>query len=124
YARLYQEHLHSGASVSIATYKRKVNIEFGVLVSDERGILSDYIEKPTYSYEVSMGVYAISKTVLRYIPKNEYFDFPMLIKTLIANRERVRASPFDGIWLDIGQPADYENAQKTFTSLRDRLLPE
>jgi NDP-mannose synthase len=48
----------------------------------------------------------------------------MLINTLLAKGEPVRAVPFQGIWLDIGRPADYEDAQQTFTALRDRLLPE
>jgi NDP-sugar pyrophosphorylase family protein len=123
YARFFQQHVDSGAAVSISTFNKKVNVDLGVLVSDG-GRVTDYIEKPTYSFDVSMGVYALQKTVLQHIPRHEYFDFPMLIKTLLANNEIVRAIPFDGIWLDIGRPGDYEEAQKTLATLRDRLLPE
>jgi NDP-sugar pyrophosphorylase family protein len=48
----------------------------------------------------------------------------MLIHALLKAGEPVRAVPFDGIWLDIGRPADYEEAQKTFAALASRLLPE
>ncbi|HEV8247968.1 MAG TPA: sugar phosphate nucleotidyltransferase [Polyangiaceae bacterium] len=122
YAKLFQGHVDSGAAVSISTYKRDVKIDLGVLVCDGARV-TDYIEKPTYSYEVSMGVYVLNRRVLSHIPRGEYFDFPMLIKELIARGEFVRAVPFDGLWLDIGRPSDYEEAQNVFSTLRERLLP-
>jgi NDP-sugar pyrophosphorylase family protein len=123
YASLFAGHVASGARVSISTYHKKVNVDLGVLISDQ-GRVTDYIEKPTYIYDVSMGVYVMNRSVLGRIPKEEYFDFPMLIHALLAAGEFVRAVPFDGIWLDIGRPADYEEAQKTFADQGDRLLPE
>jgi NDP-sugar pyrophosphorylase family protein len=123
YAALYRSHVESGALVSISTYRKKVAIDLGVLVC-EGSRVTDYIEKPTYAYDVSMGVYVLSKAVLQHIPHGEYFDFPSLIKTLLAKGLPVRAVPFDGLWLDIGRPADYQEAQETFAALRSRILPE
>ena len=122
YAAFYRSHVSSGALVSISTYREKVPIDLGVLVS-EAGQVVDYLEKPTYTYEVSMGVYALSKDVLEHIPRGEYFDFPSLIQALLAKRKLVRSVFFDGIWLDIGRPTDYQEAQETFSALRSRLLP-
>ncbi len=124
YAGLFREHVASGARVSIATYKKKVNIDLGVLVSDASGRINQYIEKPTYEYDVSMGVYAVNRAVLRHIPEGQYFDFPMLIHALLASGEHVRSAPFSGTWLDIGRPSDYEDAQRTFQALRAQILPE
>ncbi|HEY2408462.1 MAG TPA: sugar phosphate nucleotidyltransferase [Polyangiaceae bacterium] len=124
YANFFREHVASGARVSISAFKKKVNVDLGVLVSEPSGKVTDYIEKPTYSYDVSMGVYALNKTVLQHIPDQQYFDFPMLIKVLLAQGEPVRAVPFEGIWLDIGRPSDYEDAQNTFQALRERILPD
>jgi NDP-mannose synthase len=123
YLQLFHSHEQSGAAVSIATFRKQVPIDLGVIVAKD-GLLVDYIEKPTYGYDVSMGVYALSRSVVRHIPPGEYFDFPMLIKTLLAHNEPVRSYPFSGIWLDIGRPADYEEAQRTFSTLRERILPE
>jgi NDP-sugar pyrophosphorylase family protein len=123
YSSFYRSHVESGALVSISTYRKKVPIDLGVLVS-EGGRVVDYLEKPTYTYDVSMGVYALSRDVLQHIPRGEYFDFPSLIKVLLARRQPVRAAFFDGIWLDIGRPTDYQEAQETFSALRDRLLPQ
>jgi len=123
YRALYEGHVASGAVVSISTYHKKVNVDLGVLVS-EGGRVTQYVEKPTYVYDVSMGVYALSRSVVEKIPKGEYFDFPMLINALLDAGSFVRAVPFDGIWLDIGRPADYEEAQLTFAELGARIIPE
>lgn len=122
YSKFFEEHLRSGAEVSIACYRKTVAIDLGVIKSKEKVVI-DYIEKPNMPYEVSMGVYAISKSTLDLVPENSYFDFPMLIKALLAASRPVHTYPFEGIWLDIGRPTDYEEAQKTFQSLRTRILP-
>ena len=122
YANLFESHVQSGARISISAYRKKVNIDLGVLVSTD-GRVTDYVEKPTYTYDVSMGVYALNRSVLSHIPEGTYFDFPMLIHALLKSGEFVRTVPFDGIWFDIGRPADYEEAQKTFADLGDRILP-
>ena len=123
YENLFSNHVASGAKVSISAYQKKVNIDLGVLISTD-GRVTDYVEKPTYTYDVSMGVYAINRSVLSRIPEKQYFDFPMLIHALLKAGELVRTEPFSGIWLDIGRPADYEEAQKTFAELGERILPE
>ena len=47
----------------------------------------------------------------------------MLIHALSPARRPVRTYPFDGVWLDIGRPADYAEAQETFKALKERILP-
>jgi len=69
-----------------------------------------------------MGIYAFSKRVIDYIPDRVYFDFPSLILRLIENRQTVRSHPFDGLWLDIGHPDDYEEAVRVFEENRSEFL--
>jgi hypothetical protein len=116
YAKFFREHQASGAEVSISTYKKKVGIDLGVLVS-EGDRVTDYLEKPSYTYDVSMGVYAMNRSVLDLIPPDRYFDFPSLILALLEKKKFVRTAPFGGVWLDIGRPSDYEEAQKTFANM-------
>jgi NDP-sugar pyrophosphorylase family protein len=124
YRQLYEGHAKSGALVSISTFKKKVNVDLGVLLSNADGRVTEYVEKPTYEYDVSMGVYVLSREVLKYIPRGQYFDFPMLIQALLERGEFVRSVPFGGTWLDIGRPSDYEAAQRTFEALRAQILPD
>ena len=119
FARYHQQ---ESCTATIAMYSKPVNITLGVIEANETSDITDYIEKPTLHYQVSMGVYAFSETVLRYIEPWKYLDFPDLIKSLLANGEKVKGYPFKGIWLDIGRKEDYEQAIEVFEGSRDEFL--
>lgn len=117
-------HQQQGAVATIATHKRKVNINLGVVELDKQYTLVDYLEKPSIDYLVSMGVYVFEPRVLQYIPKDEYLDFPDLVKKLVAAREKVSGYVFKGYWEDLGNPDDYARATADFEKDRSRFLPE
>lgn len=118
-------HHEQGGICSIAMHKRKVHIDLGVVEQNNGDyLITDYVEKPTLDYRVSMGVYIFEPRVLDYIPKNEYLDFPDLVKTLLANGERVMGYPFNGYWRDLGNPGDYTQACLDFDQMRSQFLPE
>jgi NDP-sugar pyrophosphorylase family protein len=48
-------------------------------------------------------------------------DFPDLIKKLISNGETVKGYVYDGYWLDIGRPDDYERASRDIDKIHDKL---
>jgi NDP-sugar pyrophosphorylase family protein len=123
YRDLFEFHVANKSALTIATYLKKVEIDLGVLIADGRGLLTDYIEKPAHEFKVSMGIYVFNKSVIQHIPKNVYYDFPTLVKALLERGIKVMSYPFNDIWLDIGRPADYDEAQKIFRSVRDKLLP-
>jgi NDP-mannose synthase len=117
-------HRHQGAAATIASHKRKVNIDLGVIQCDGDHQVVGYLEKPTYDYLVSMGIYVFEPRVLSYIPKNEYLDFPDLVHRLIEAGEKVSGYIFDGYWEDLGRPDDYERASADFENMRHQFLPE
>jgi NDP-mannose synthase len=57
-----------------------------------------YIEKPTYDYTVSMGIYIFEPSVMKYIPFNLYLDFPDLVLKLIAAGEKITGYSCDGYY--------------------------
>ena len=107
-------HREQGAQLTIATYKRKEKIDLGVLEIGEGSQVTGYIEKPTYDYQVSMGVYVYEPTVLELIEPGVYLDFPTLVLRLLEKGGKVCAYPWEGFWLDIGRPDDYAQAQALF----------
>lgn len=120
---LIQFHRDQKAIVTIASHHRQSKIDLGVLKKDGDCRITGYIEKPTYDFLVSMGVYVFEPEVLPYIPRNEYLDFPDLIRKLIAAGERVAAYEFNGYWEDLGRPDDYARASKDFETMREQFLP-
>jgi NDP-sugar pyrophosphorylase family protein len=121
---LVEAHRQSGAIATIATHNRKVNIDLGVLQFNGTDELTGYIEKPTYDFFVSMGIYIFEPRVLEYIPYRQYLDFPDLVLKMIRNGERVMGYRFNGYWQDLGRPDDYEQAVQEFDALRAQILGE
>lgn len=116
-------HKKSGAWVTIATYNRHVKVDLGVLQLEPGNRVVGYIEKPTYDFQVSMGIYVFEPEALQYIPVQQYFDFPDLILRLIKEGKPVASYPFEGYWQDLGRPDDYEQAIQDFATMRDQFLP-
>jgi NDP-mannose synthase len=115
-------HAASGAPLTIATYARQVDVDFGVLeVSDDRVV--GFHEKPKLSYSVSMGVYGLSRATLANYAPDRPLGFDELVLDLLANGRHPLSLPFDGYWLDIGRPDDYDRANLDFVRMRDQLLP-
>jgi NDP-sugar pyrophosphorylase family protein len=121
YGKLVDDHRAGGSIMTIATHKRTVKIDFGVLETVD-GYVSEYIEKPTLDYLVSMGVYVMEPAVRDHLKRGEYLDLPDLVRLLLASGARVRAYPFDGRWLDIGRQDDFIEAQSRFEEHRDHFL--
>jgi NDP-sugar pyrophosphorylase family protein len=120
---LVRFHRKNEAAATIAMHRRKVHIDLGVIQQDADHRVTGYIEKPTYDFMVSMGIYVFEPRVLRHIPTNAYLDFPDLVKKLIAEGEKVVGFPFDGYWQDLGRPDDYERAIEDFDRMRLEFLP-
>ena len=124
YGKFFEYHKKNNAFCTIASYDKQVTIDLGILEADQNNELQNYIEKPTLRYSVSMGVYAFKKETLDFIPQNQYFDFPDLIKVLLANGKKVLQYPFSGHWLDIGRPEDYERATDEFEKFKLEFLKD
>jgi len=109
---LVRAHKETESTLTIASHKKCVKIDLGVLRSDEDNNLTHYDEKPVNSYAVSMGIYVYSKRAVEFIKPGEYLDFPDLVHRLLQANERVQVYPNDAFWLDIGRPDDYATAQE------------
>jgi NDP-sugar pyrophosphorylase family protein len=121
-------HRSSQAAATIATHIRHVHVDLGVIRFDANPSRSNrvtgYIEKPTYDFRVSMGIYVFEPRVLQYVEHNQRLDFPDLVLRLLQAGERVMGYPFDGYWQDLGRPDDYEQAVQEWETLRPQILGE
>jgi NDP-mannose synthase len=122
FAELMAFHRAHGHPATIVTHRREVKIDYGTLHYDGQGFLEKYVEKPTLGYNVSMGIYVLSRSVIDLIPDGVPFDFPQLMTALIDNNCKVVCRPYNGYWLDIGRPDDYELAIDSFEKMKDQLL--
>lgn len=121
YGGLLMEHVNSGSLFTISAFKREQYVDYGVLHAQD-GKLTGFEEKPVLDYLVSMGVYAVSKKVLEYIPRDTFFGFDNLMDKLLADKRKVDVRLFEGSWLDIGRPDDYQQAIEEFEREKNRYL--
>lgn len=110
FSEFYNDHIKRMSSFTIGAYKRLDKVEYGVLHKNKKSELIKFEEKPTNEYLVSMGIYMMNKNNLQYIPKNTFFGFDHLMNKLIEYNKLPYIYEFDGYWLDIGRPDDYEKA--------------
>ena len=118
---LYRAHLRRRAGLTVATYEGTEKIDYGVLELDPDNNIVSFVDKPDYSFVVSMGIYVLNHSVLQYIPDEQPYGFDQLILKLLRFKRKVHAYPYDGYWLDIGRPADYERAQADVERIRELL---
>ena len=121
---LVRYHKEKGGILTIAVQRRPVSIDLGVVEWNGEHVIQAYIEKPTFEYRASMGMYVFEPEVIKYIPRGQRMDFPNLVLKLLAAGEKVVGYQYDGYWKDLGRADDYEQAGEEFEKLRDQLLPE
>lgn len=122
FPKMVQYHLDQGADVTIGLYPREVHIDFGVIERTKEGQFTGYVEKPTYQYEVSMGVNVLKPRVLEQVQAGSRMDMPDLVKKVHASGGRVCCYREDCFWLDIGRMDDYALAQEKFAENQEMLL--
>jgi NDP-mannose synthase len=123
YADLLHQHALSGNGLTVAVAERTHRVEFGVLDVDASRIVG-FREKPHLHYQVSMGVYGMSRRTLDPYPAGMPLGFDQLVLDLLARDQHPATYPFSGFWLDIGRPEDYDEANRNFEKLRPILLRE
>jgi len=123
-AALLAYHRARGAIVTLAAHAYDLRVDLGVIQTDSDNWLVDYIEKPVYHYNVSTGIYVFEPEILSYIPFGERLDLPELVLKVARENKKVNVYKFEGYWLDIGHPGDYEKANEEFRTNRAKFLPE
>jgi NDP-mannose synthase len=118
---------HDGANLlTIATHRRTVETDYGILHLDgfrgPTGAVHGYEEKPTLDYLVSMGVYVLEPAAIDFVPTDRAFDLPDLVLALLAADQPVGSFEYGGYWQDIGRHDDYAQASRDADTVLPRLL--
>ena len=121
---MINRHVKSNAKISIATYpvNAKDATSFGILKTDEKGVITSFIEKPDSSllpewtsdvgevmnsqgrhYLASMGIYIFNKDLLIQLMENpDTVDFGKEIIPQSIDNHKTVSFQYDGYWTDIG----------------------
>lgn len=122
-SRMIQAHASSKPSATVGVFEREVVSDFGVVETDEAMRLTRYLEKPKQKHLVSMGIYVLNRDGVRdFVRPGETLDMPVLLQLLVEAGRAVRCYREDCLWLDIGRPDDFAQAQQLFEKDRKQFL--
>lgn len=113
YEALLEHHHAHGNLLTIASHRRTIRSDYGVVRiasgGDDQSVIA-YQEKPELSWNVSMGIYVLEPAVRDLIPPGQPFDFPDLVQAMLREGLPIGAFAHEGLWLDIGRHEDYLKA--------------
>ncbi len=121
FQELFDYHLKNNALLTVATHQRYNKIDYGVIKKTEGNRITGFEEKPIFDFTVSMGIYVFSKKIMEYVPEDSIFGFDHLMFKLLEQNEKIISYPFNGYWMDIGRPDDYEQAKIDVQIIRSLL---
>ncbi len=116
FRQMLEFHRTHRQQASVAVRKYEVRVPFGV-VELHRNTITRIIEKPAYSYFVNAGIYLLNPECFPLIPKNQPFDMPDLLTSILAQGWNVGSFPVHEYWLDVGRMDDFEAANLTYAEV-------
>lgn len=138
FVRMLEEHKQRGADITVATIPvtgREAS-EFGILKTNEEGVISSFIEKPKSGLEdwvsdtgdemrskdrvylASMGIYIFNRNLLFDLLEKEHAESTDFGKNIIPdsiNKYKVASFQYEGYWEDIGNIRAFYEANLALT---------
>ena len=112
-----KQHKAYGAIATVVTKKvAKENVSsYGVVVTDDSGMIKSFQEKPSVeealSTDINTGIYIFEPEIFDYIPPNQEYDIGgELFPKLVEKQAPFYAVSMDFEWVDIGKVPDYWHA--------------
>ncbi|MDI6785581.1 MAG: sugar phosphate nucleotidyltransferase [bacterium] len=109
FENMYNHHIESGCEMTVCVKDYTISVPYGV-IEINKGRVGEIKEKPILKYYIASGIYMLNPSVLKYIPKNEFYDIPDLVKKLCSLDKGVGSYIIKSDWIDIGKEEDYEKA--------------
>lgn len=106
---IYRFHKKNKSDLTICTKTLQTNIEYGVIENNKKKNLTKFEEKPSYKYQINLGVYIIKKDLVKKISIKKDFGFDQLIEKIKDKKVFVYNSNCK--WFDIGREKDLLEVQ-------------
>jgi len=114
-------HRQKGAMATLVLTKVKYPLEYGVVITDQEGRITQFLEKPAwgevFSDAVNTGIYVLEPEVLNYFDPEQFFDFSKNLFPLLLKENRpLFGLTLPGYWCDIGNLEQYLQANQAVLS--------
>ncbi len=116
YKKLIETHNKNGAIATMALCCVKDPCSFGV-VELQGDTIKRFVEKPPKGQEpsnlINAGAYVLSPEIFDYIPKGKACSIEREIFPQLVKAGKLVGCRINGLWMDIGKPQEYLQANKT-----------
>jgi mannose-1-phosphate guanylyltransferase / phosphomannomutase len=127
---LIDAHRRAGNAATIALWRVNNPLEFGVVITDDEGRITRFLEKPSwgevFSDTINTGIYVLEPEVLGYMEAGKNYDFSKdIFPLLLRDGKRLGGHVISDYWADVGnlqqyQQANYDALTGTVRTLRPR----
>jgi mannose-1-phosphate guanylyltransferase/phosphomannomutase len=113
--KLIDFHTARGAEATISLTRQTNPLQFGIVITEENGKISQFLEKPSwgqvFSDTINTGIYVLEPKVLERIPPKEEFDFSKdLFPVMLRSGAPLFGYISEGYWRDVGNLNEYLQA--------------
>jgi mannose-1-phosphate guanylyltransferase len=116
YADIMKIHEQKEAIATIALHKVEDPSRYGVAQLAEDSRITRFVEKPPREFApsnlINAGVYVLSPKIFDYVSKGRAVSIEREVFPKLAEEGKLYGHVFDGLWIDIGKPEDYVQANK------------
>ena len=115
YNEVLDYHRSNENELTIVVALKHLHLPYGIIETDDNGLLENITEKPDFTYMVNSGMYILEPHLLNDIPENRMFHITELIEKIRARNGRLGVFPVsEKSWFDIGVWNEYQKTQEQF----------
>ncbi len=109
-------HKSSGAiaTIGVKQVPHELVSHFGVVVTDEKGYITEFQEKPALedakSNLINTGIYIFNYKIFDYIPENTFYDFAKNVFPKLLEEGQINTFEVKEYWNDIGTISQYKQS--------------
>jgi dTDP-glucose pyrophosphorylase len=105
---IYDYHINNKNDLTIVAALKHYKIPYGVIETEDDGIMTKLSEKPELTFMINTGVYLLEPHLINYIPENTFFHITQLIEKIKEEKFRIGVFPVtENSWVDIGEWKEY-----------------
>lgn len=114
-SEVVRAHKKARNDVTIALLRVPNPLEFGVVITDENGRITRFLEKPSwgevFSDTINTGIYVLEPEIFSYMEPRRNYDFSKdLFPRMLHEGKRLGGFVIDSYWADVGNLQQYQQA--------------
>ncbi|TAK25406.1 MAG: nucleotidyl transferase [Chloroflexota bacterium] len=126
--KIIESHKANRAKATLTLYHVPNPLEYGVVITDERGKIRQFLEKPgwgeVFSDTVNTGIYVLDPSIFDYYESGKSVDFSSdVFPKLLENDDALFGYVAEGYWCDVGNIPEFLRANADVLSGRVNVEP-